>query len=103
MLVEAKEPAQRSDALRVGKQLMKNQPASKPRDERPPVVLLDLAAGGFNKHAILHAGGTGSFTGAAIQALINVFDEAVGELEPGLLHQNHLPDAAPRPRHLHAQ
>ena len=102
-LIETQQAADEGEARGVGKQLAKAEPAQEAGDERAAVVLLNLRAGGFDELAVLDAGGAGGLAGAAVEAEVNVADEALAELQAAFVDQNHLVDAAARRVHLDAE
>ena len=59
-------------------------------------MLLNLRARHFDELAVLDARGARRLAGAAIEATVNVRDESVAQLEPALIHELHLANAAPR-------
>lgn len=76
--------------------MSKNEIARDSREKRAAVVELDFCASMFDELAVFDAGGAGCFAGAAVEALIDVLDEGIGD---GLVVQfdvNHLADATAR-------
>ena len=63
------------NAPRIGQQAAEYQVPRNAREERTPVMLLDLRARGFDQLAVLDAGGAGGLAGTAIEALIDVLYE----------------------------
>src|SRR6266478_8772257 len=92
-LVNSQNARDDGDPVRVGKQAAEHKVPCKPREKWPPVILLDLGACGFHQLAVLDARRTCRLARAAIQALIDMFDEGFAEREPPLVDQHHLTDS----------
>lgn len=93
-LVEAEEAGDCRDAPRVRQELAKDEVAREARQERAPVVAPDAGAGVFDELAVLDAGGAGGFAGAAVEAFVDVVDEAGGDRLLAVFDVDHLADAA---------
>src|SRR5271167_2839137 len=84
--------------------MTENKIALEARKERAAVIAFDAGAGVLDEFAVAHAGGAGGFAGAAVEAFVDVIDEAGGDGEGlllgvgdgGLLDADHLADASAR-------
>ena len=64
--------------------------------QRPPVILLDLGARGFDQLAVLNSRRTRRLASTAVEAAIDVLHEGIAQRQPALIYQQHLPYAAAR-------
>ena len=83
-------------AVRIGEQVPENEVARDASEPGAGIVALDARAGMLDEFSIFDPGGARGFAGAAVETLVDVVDEGIGD---GLLVQfdvNHLMDAAAR-------
>src|SRR4029077_11773605 len=64
------------------------------RTKRPAIILFDLGACPFHQLAVFHPRRTRCFAGAAMEAVVDMPDERVSELQTSFIHQDHLTNAA---------
>lgn len=93
-LVEANEPGREGNALGMREEPAIGEMTREAGEQRPAVVLLDLAAGVFDELAVLDARGAGGLAGAAVEALVDVPDIPLTGQNPELFHVKHLADPA---------
>ena len=92
-LIEAKQAGNGGDALWVREQMMEDEAARDAREKRTLIVSLDAGTSEFHELSVLDAGGACGFAGAAVEAFIDVVDEAGGDGLFAVFHVNHLLDA----------
>ncbi len=93
-LIEAEQSGGQCNAFGMGKKVVEDKCARESREERTLILSFNAGAGVLDEFAVFHAGGAGGFTGAAIEAFINVVDETFGKRQFAVAHQNHLANAA---------
>jgi hypothetical protein len=95
-LIDAEKTRSGRDARWKRKQMTKDETAHSAGEKWATVAALDFCARVFDELAVFHARGAGGFAGTAVEALVNVLDEGIGD---GLMVQfdvNHLADAPAR-------
>jgi hypothetical protein len=95
-LVEANELRRKGNALGMREEPAIGEMTRKAGEQRPAVVLLDLAAGMFDELAVLDPRRAGGLAGAAVEALVDVLDIPFTGQKPELFHVKHLADSAAR-------
>ena len=92
-MIEADESRDGGDALGVRKQVVEYEFAGEACEERALVVPLDEGAGVLDEFAVLDRGRADGFTGAAVEAFVDVIDEGSGD-EGAALRGNWIRDGS---------
>jgi hypothetical protein len=95
-LVEANKLRRKGNALGMREEPTIGEMTREAGEQRPTVVLLDLAAGMFDELAVLDPRRAGGLAGAAVEALVDVPDIPFAGQNPQLFHVKHLADPAAR-------